>query len=85
MVDNTDYASQKIKDFKYAYKVAMNPFENKAVDEIIDAMFDNVGCFYVQFRDSISVVPTVIETYKYHLIEPKAGSKSYDLLDFLIQ
>ena len=84
MVDNTDYASQKIKDFKYAYKVAMNPFENKAVDEIIDAMFDNVGCFYVQFRDSISVVPTVIETYKYHLIEPKAESKSYDLLDFLI-
>ena len=46
MVDNTDYAAQKIKDFKYAYKVAMNPFENKAVDEIIDAMFENVGCYY---------------------------------------
>ena len=43
MVDNTDYAERKIKDFKYAYKVAMNPFENKAVDEIIDAMFENVG------------------------------------------
>ena len=84
MVDNTDYAARKIKDFKYAYKVAMNPFENKAVDEIIDAMFDNVGCFYVQFRDSIAMVPTIIETYKYHLIEPKEGSKSYDLLDFLI-
>ena len=93
MVDNTDYASQKIKDFKYAYKVAMNPFENKAVDEIIDAMFDNVGCFYAQFKDSITAVPTTIENYRYHLINPKVGTnikstngngQYYPLIDFLI-
>lgn len=93
MVDNTDYAARKIKDFKYAYKVAMNPFENKAVDEIIDAMFENVGCYYRQFQDSIDRVPTSIETYRYHLITPKVGttvkssngaSNYYPLLDFLI-
>ena len=74
MVDNTDYAERKIKDFKYAYKVAMNPFENKAVDEIIDAMFENVGCYYRQFQDSIDRVPTSIETYRYHLITPNSFS-----------
>jgi hypothetical protein len=69
----------------------MNPFENKAVDEIIDAMFENVGCYYRQFQDSIDRVPTSIETYKYHLITPKVGttvkssnsaSNYYPLLDF---
>jgi len=93
LVDNTDYAALKINYFKYAYKVAMNPFENKAVDEVIDAMFENVSCYYEQFKDSIERVPTLIETYKYHLITPKVGSniKSnngsgnyYPLLDFLI-
>ena len=93
MVDNTDYASQKIKDFKYAYKVALNPFTNKAIDEIIDAMFENVGCYYEQFKDSISRVPTSIETYRYHLINPQVGTniksnnrdeQYYPLLDFLI-
>ncbi len=93
MVDNTDYASQKIKDFKYAYKVAMNPFLNNAVDEIIDAMFENVSGFYAQFKDSIAAVPTTIENYRFHLINPQVGTniksnngdgKCYPLVDFLI-
>lgn len=84
MVDNTDYASQKINDFKQAYKVAMNPFENKAVDDVIDSLFENVSCYYEQYRDSIAVVPTVIENYRYHLIQPTESIKAYELLDFLI-
>ena len=53
MVDNTDYVSQKIKDFNYAYKVAMNPYANKAIDGIIDSLFENVECYYEHFKDSI--------------------------------
>ena len=85
MVDDTNYASQKIKDFNYAYKVAMNPYANKAIDGIIDSLFENVECYYEHFKDSIIQVPADIENYRFHLIQPSGEEKkSYALLDFLI-
>ncbi len=82
---DTDSTSQKIEDFKYVYKAVINPYTNRAVDEVIDALFENVKCNYEQYKDDIQAIPATMETYKYHLIKPiDNGNPRYPLLDFLI-
>ena len=73
---------EKINDFKQVYKELMNVNNNLMVNDIIDALFFNVECYYLEFKDVINTIATNDETYKYHILQPVNGE--YSLLDFLI-
>ena len=72
----------KILEFKRAYKMAMNPNDERKLNEIIDVLFENVAYNYVEYREQIPFVPADKEKYKFHILQPVNGR--YSLLDFLI-
>ena len=72
----------KIKDFREAYRQAMNPNKNPEIDTIIDDIFLNVEATYEEYKGDIKSIDAKKERYKYHILKPKNGR--YDLLDFLI-
>lgn len=72
----------KINDFKRAFKIIMNPSNNKDINEIIDALFYNVERNYEEYYSTVPYVFATKEQYKFHILKPVNGR--YSLLDFLL-
>ena len=74
--------AMKIEEFKRAYKMAMNPNNVDSINNVIDALFENVAFNYIEYRKQVPFVSANKESYKFHILQPVNGR--YSLLDFLI-
>lgn len=73
---------QKIQDFQEAYRRIINPKQEKEMDDIIDALFQNVVMYYETFCKTVPFISAYQEAYDYHILQPVNGR--YSLLDFLL-
>ena len=74
--------AMKIAEFKRAYKMAINPNNEDSINEVIDALFENIAFNYVEYKNEVPYVSSDKESYRFHVLQPVNGR--YSLLDFLI-
>ena len=78
----TDQELEKIEDFKNLAQKFYNHNNNQVRTNTINALFENIKKYYLEYKDEVADIPIQTESYKYHLLQPQNGK--YELLDFLI-